>query len=126
MTISLAGSTSSSGMGSSDGLISSSPRRVQSWRLCFEYGFFAYLQQRNSAAAVEYMTRASRLPGAPPAVARLAAFAAGQAGESELAIELWREMLRSTDNEEERRIARRYLRRLGAPEVASFAPEENG
>jgi tetratricopeptide (TPR) repeat protein len=96
----------------------------QSWRLCFEYGFFAYLRRKDSAEAVTYLTRASRMPGAPATVARLAAYAAGQAGERETAIELWREMLRSADNEEVRRIARGYLRRLGAPEAASFPAEE--
>ena len=98
----------------------------QSWRLCFEYGFFSYLQARNSPAAAEYLTRASRLPGAPPAVARLAAYAADKAGERNLSLELWRQVLRSSANEEERRIARRYLRDLQAPEASTFTPEQIG
>jgi hypothetical protein len=98
----------------------------ESWRLCFEYGFFAFLERKDSAEAAEYLARASRMKGAPASVGRLAAYAAGRAGERELAIELWREMLRSAENEEVRRIARRYLQTLGAPEEAALPPDGPG
>jgi tetratricopeptide (TPR) repeat protein len=91
-------------------------RNPMSWRLRFEYGFLAFLRQKDDGEAIAYLTQASRLPGAPPQVARLAAYAAGKAGRTETAIALWREMLRSSDNEEVRRIARRYLQELGRPE----------
>jgi len=100
-------------------------RNPRSWRLPFEYGFLIYLEEKDSREAARYLARASRLPGAPATVGRLAAYAAGQAGQRDLALELWREMLRSSDNEEVRRIARRYLKELGAPEAADF-PEEDG
>ncbi len=96
------------------------------WILPFEYGFLAYIHGDDMAGAAEYMARAARLPDAPPSVGRLAAYAAGRVGEVEFAIELWREMLRHTDNEEIRRIARRYLKELGAPEAAAWPEEELG
>jgi hypothetical protein len=88
-----------------------------SWRLCFEYGFLAFLQRTDYAEAAEYLSRAAHMPGAPASIGRLAAYAAGRAGEREFACRLWREMLDSTQNAEVRRIARRYLRELGAPEA---------
>lgn len=96
------------------------------WILPFEYGFLAYIHGGDMATAAEYMARAARLPDAPPSVGRLAAYAAGRAGEVEFAIELWREMLRYTDNEEIRRTARHYLKELGAPEAADWPEEELG
>jgi tetratricopeptide (TPR) repeat protein len=96
----------------------------ESWRLCFEYGFFEFLERKDSAEAARYLARASRMKGAPASVGRLAAYAAGRAGERELAIELWREMIRSAENEEVRRIARRYLQSLGAPETPAPARSE--
>jgi tetratricopeptide (TPR) repeat protein len=97
-----------------------------SWRLVFEHGFLAYLESKDSQVAVEYLSRAARLPDAPPWVSRLAAFAAGRAGDRELSMEMWRRVLESSENDEIRRIARRELRALGAPEAASFPPEEAG
>lgn len=96
----------------------------KSWLLCFEYGFFAYLRHKDSPEGAEYMARASRMPGAPESVARLAAFAAEKAGDRDLAVDLWRVMLQSARNEEMRRIARRYLRALGAPEASGFSGQE--
>jgi hypothetical protein len=90
-----------------------------SWLLPFEYGFLAYLGRWDRGEAPEYLARASRMPGAPSSVARLAAHAATRAQNRNLAIELWREMLRSSENEEVRRIALRSLRELGAAEAGA-------
>lgn len=100
-------------------------RNPASWRLVFEYGFHRYLESRSNEEATLYLARAAAMPGAPEWVGRLAAYAAGSAGQHALAIELWRQVLRQSANEEIRRIARRYLTDLGAPEAASFPPEED-
>ena len=95
-----------------------------SWRLAFEHGFLAYLEAKDSRVAVEYLSRAARLPGAPPWVGRLAAFAATKAGDLELSLEMWRRVLENSENDEVRRIALERLRELGAPEAASFPSED--
>lgn len=97
-----------------------------SWRLAFEHGFLAYLESKDSRIAVEYLSRAARLPGAPSWVGRLAAFAATKAGDRDLSLEMWRRVLENSENDEVRRIARARLRELGAPEAISFPPEERG
>lgn len=97
-----------------------------SWRLAFERGFLAYLQSKDSRVAVEYLSRAARLPDAPPWVGRLAAFAATKAGDRELSLEMWRRVLENSENDEVRRMARARLRELDAPEAASFPPEDRG
>jgi hypothetical protein len=99
-------------------------RNPQSWRMRFEYGFLLFLQGAEPERAAEQLVLAAGMEGAPVEVKRLAAYAAGRAGREELALALWREILRGSDNEEVRRIARRYLRRLGAPEAASFPANE--
>jgi tetratricopeptide (TPR) repeat protein len=95
----------------------------ESWRLPFEYGFLEFLREKDSKEAAFFLAHAGRMPGAPRTVARLAAYAAGKTGQRDLAMELWRELLRSSENPEVKRIARRYLRDLGAPEADSFPPE---
>jgi tetratricopeptide (TPR) repeat protein len=97
-----------------------------SWRLAFEHGFLAYLKSKDSRVAVEYLSRAARLPGAPPWVGRLAAFAATKAGDRDLSLEMWRRVLENSENDEVRRIARARLRELGAPEAATFPADERG
>jgi tetratricopeptide (TPR) repeat protein len=95
-----------------------------SWRLAFQRGFFAYLTAKESPEAVRYLSQAARLPGAPPWVGRLAAFAATKAGDRDLSLEMWRRVLENSENDEVRRIAREKLRELGAPEAASFPLED--
>jgi tetratricopeptide (TPR) repeat protein len=97
-----------------------------SWRLVFERGFLAYLTAKNAPDAVRYLSQAARLPGAPPWVDRLAAFAATKAGDREVSLEMWRRVLENSENDEVRRIAREKLRELGAPEAAQFPPEDHG
>ncbi len=98
----------------------------QSWRLAFERGFLTYLTTKNSPDAARYLAQAARLPGAPAWVGRLAAYSATKLGDRELSLEMWRRVLENSENEEVRRIARTRLRELGAPEAASFAPEDCG
>jgi len=99
-------------------------RNPRSWRLVFEVGFHRYLESQRSEEASRYLARAARMEGAPEWVVRLAAWAASRRGERDLALELWRQVLRGSGNEEVRRIARGKLRDLGAPEASEFPPDE--
>ncbi len=85
----------------------------ESWRLTFELGFLCYVRGTNKEEAAGLLRRAARMPGAPSSVTRLAAFAAGQAGDREMAIALWTEVYRMNENSEVRRIAGEYLATLG-------------
>lgn len=85
----------------------------ESWLLVFEYGFTLYLHGNDPEGAAVYFERASRMAGAPDWVKRLAAYSAKKAGRREMAIRLWSEIYRQTDNDEIRRVAREYLRELG-------------
>ncbi len=67
------------------------------WRVSFHSGFLEYLRGDTGVGAGE-MAVASRLPGAPPFAARLAAHAHSRAGSLEQAIRLWKQIAReSTD-----------------------------
>ena len=84
----------------------------ESWRLVFEVGFHRYLESKDNEEAWSYLSRAAAMPEAPDWVGRLAAFAATEAGERALALELWRRVLETATNDEIARIAQRELREL--------------
>ena len=88
----------------------------ESWRLIFEYGFFHYVHAKDPDQAAPYLAKAAAMPGAPEWVQRLAAYSAKKAGRHEMAVRLWFEIYRNTDNDEVRRIAVQYLAELGVPE----------
>ncbi|MFN8546933.1 MAG: hypothetical protein U0527_02925 [Candidatus Eisenbacteria bacterium] len=90
----------------------------ESWRLRFELGFLCYLHGPSKSEAAMLLRRAAETEGAPESVARLAAFAATRGGDRELAVALWTEVYRATDNAEIQRIALQYLHELGAPSGA--------
>lgn len=83
-----------------------------SGRLAFEIGFLYYVRPggRDLPLAAEYFERAARLPGAPPNAARFAAFARQHSGNLTVALQLWGQVLETTDN--------RYLRDMAEREIA--------
>jgi hypothetical protein len=83
------------------------------WRLCFEVGFLHYVCRHDYASAARYFTWASRMPGREDYVPRFAAFASQRAGNTGMAILLWKEVL-ATGNEYMQDVARRELARMGA------------
>ncbi|HEY6571731.1 MAG TPA: hypothetical protein VI198_00300 [Candidatus Eisenbacteria bacterium] len=85
----------------------------EDWRLAFETGFLHYVGTKDLDAAARYFTRASRLPGHPEYVERFAAFANQKAGNSGMAILLWRR-IEATGNKYMQEVARRELERLEA------------
>jgi hypothetical protein len=82
------------------------------WRLCFEAGFLHYVCRRDYATAAQFFTWASRMPGHDPFVERFAAFSHARAGNTGVAILLWKQVL-ATGNSYMQDVARRELARLG-------------
>lgn len=67
------------------------------WMLSFHRGFLEYLRGDRTIGALD-MAAASRLPGAPPYVGRIAAHACGTAGSLELAIQIWGEIAQQSED----------------------------
>ncbi len=85
----------------------------ENWKLAFEAGFLQYVCRRDLAGAARFFTLASRMPGHEPYVERFAAFANQRAGNTGMAILLWKQVL-VTGNKYMQDVARRELVRLGA------------
>lgn len=83
------------------------------WKLWFEAGFLYYVCRRDNATAARLFTLASRMPGHEAYVERFAAFANQRAGNTGMAILLWKQVL-ATGNRYMQDVARRELGRLGA------------
>lgn len=83
------------------------------WKLAFEAGFLHYVCRRDNATAARFFTWASRMPGHEPYVERFAAFAHQRAGNTGMAVLLWKHVL-ATGNKYMQDVARRELGRLGA------------
>ena len=83
------------------------------WKIAFEIGFLHYVCRHDPASAAHYFTLASRMPGHEEYVERFAAFANQRAGNTGMAILLWKHVL-ATGNKYMQEVAQRELRRLGA------------
>lgn len=84
-----------------------------SWELAFKIGFLHYVCTHDYAAAARFFTIAARMPGHADYVERFAAWTNQRAGNTEVAVLLWKEIL-ATGNKYMQEVARRELRRLGA------------
>jgi hypothetical protein len=84
-----------------------------SWDLAFQMGFLHYVCTHDYAAAARYFTLAARMPGHPAYAERFAAWANERAGNTDLAILLWKGVL-ATGNRYMQDVAKRELSRLGA------------
>jgi hypothetical protein len=87
----------------------------ENWRLAFEVGFLHYVCRHDYAAAGRYFALASRMPDAPDYVARFAAWSNQRAGNTAMAILLWKRV-DATGNKYMKEIARRELSRLQGAE----------
>jgi hypothetical protein len=85
------------------------------WQLAFEVGFLYYVSLHDYANAARYFALASRMAGSPDYVARFAAWSSQRAGNSAMAILLWRRV-EATGNQYMQEVARRELARLHARE----------
>lgn len=86
----------------------------RSGELAFKLGFLYFIRPggRELNHAAEYFQLAHRLPDAPPAAARFAAYSRQQAGDLSVAYELWSEVRATSDN--------RYLREMADREMAKI------
>ena len=82
-----------------------------SWGLAFEAGFLHYICRHDYAAAARDFVWASRLPDHPDYVERFAAFASQRAGNTGMALLLWKRVL-ATGNQYMQDVARREIARL--------------
>jgi hypothetical protein len=83
-----------------------------SWRLAFETGFLHYVCRHDYQAAARYFLLAARCPGHPEYADRFAAFASQKAGDTGMAILLWKRVM-ATGNKYMQDVARREIERLG-------------
>jgi len=84
------------------------------WDLAFETGFVYYLAARDDAQAARFFELAHRLPGAPEYVTRFAAHARARTGDTEAALALWEELVRSTTHPAVRQLAERKVAAIRA------------
>jgi tetratricopeptide (TPR) repeat protein len=82
--------------------------------LAFQLGFLYYVRPggRDLRGAAEYFEQAARQPDAPPQSARFAAFAHQNAGDLDVACELWSHVERTSPNPWLREMARSELARI--------------
>ena len=85
----------------------------ESWELAFKIGFLHYVCTHDYGAAARYFTIAARMPGHAEYVERFAAWTNQRAGNTGVAVLLWKEIL-ATGNKYMQDVARRELGRLGA------------
>ena len=83
------------------------------WNLAFEAGFLHYVCRHDFVSAARFFTWASRMPGHEAYAERFAAFANQRAGNTGMAILLWKQVL-ATGNTYMQDVARRELEHLGA------------
>jgi hypothetical protein len=84
----------------------------ESWWVAFERGFLRWVYLNEPRSASRDFRNASLKPGAPPWVARFAAYGYERAGERDIARNLWEQIARETDNPMIHKIALRALERI--------------
>jgi tetratricopeptide (TPR) repeat protein len=93
-------------------------RNPTSWELPFEIGFLNYVNRVSFDAAARYFDLASRVPNAPGRAKRFAGWLYSKAGDTNSAIQIWREYMEFTDNPHLKELAKRYIEKLEAEEAA--------
>ncbi len=85
-----------------------------SGRLAFELGFLYYVRPggRDLRSAARFFEQAARLSDGPPSSRRFAAYARQNAGDLEVARELWREVAEYSENRYLREMAEREIRKI--------------
>jgi hypothetical protein len=80
-----------------------------SWMLHYYLGMTRYLFKDDLDAASEHLGTASRLPGAPPLIARLAAVMHGRRSNPATTVQFLRQLLENADSEQMRAVVARAL-----------------
>jgi len=78
-----------------------------------DLGRLYYLDLKDHEKALYWWKIANDLPGRPHYIPRFVPRLYAQTGQKEIAIELWLEMYRATDNKYVRGVAQRELKKLG-------------
>jgi tetratricopeptide (TPR) repeat protein len=87
-------------------------RNPDVWLLSFEAGFIAYNDMKDYGRAAEYFEAALRAPDVHPLVRRLYAEMHNRAGDKPTSLQLWSEILESTEDEYVRRVAWNHVHDL--------------
>ena len=86
----------------------------ESWKVFFESGFIEYIAWQDIPKAARYLTRASRMPGAPEYADRFAAWVTYRSGDLRTSIVLWKELAEHSKSEVMRKKAQKKLEELTA------------
>ena len=84
----------------------------QAWRLYYDLGYIYWLELKDSAKAADAFDRGAQVPGAHPWMRVMAAALKAHAGETETAIYMWSNILKSTEEPQLRANAISRLRSL--------------
>lgn len=86
----------------------------RSGELAFQAGFLHYVKPggRDLARASEYFEQAARQADAPPQAARFAAYCRQNRGDLAVALELWNEVLKTSENTYLRELAQREIDKI--------------
>ena len=83
------------------------------WENPHDLGRLYYLELNDHEKALYWWGIANRLPGRPDYIPRFVPLLYLETGQREIAVELWLEMYRATDNEWLRGVIERHLQKLG-------------
>ena len=83
------------------------------WENPHDLGRLYYLELKDHEKALHWWGIANRLPGRPDYIPRFVPLLYLETGQREIAVELWLEMYRATDNEWLRGVIERHLQKLG-------------
>jgi len=88
------------------------------WELPFDLGFLYFTTLKDHAKAARYFKFASRLPNAPDITRRFTAFAFRKAGKKDVALSLWEEIYRSSDNKVMKETALNAIKNITLEKIA--------
>jgi len=83
------------------------------WENPHDLGRLYYLELKDHEKALHWWGIANRLPGRPDYIPRFVPLLYLETGQREIAVELWLEMYRATDNEWLQGVIERHLQKLG-------------
>jgi len=88
-------------------------RHPEDYRYPYQMGVLEFLYGKRYLEAARYFEHASRLPGAPPGARRFAASMYAKSNKTDLAIQTWLAIHKASQDEQNRKIAERALKKLG-------------
>lgn len=89
-------------------------RHPDDYRYPFQLGILEFLYGRNYLEAARHFEHAATLPDAPPSAMRFAAHMYAKGNKTDLAVQTWQSIYQASRDEQNRKIAERALKKLGA------------